>query len=74
MVRSSKKRKYHSVNDEVTVSLIFGQTESDSLLQSMRSLYEARQLCDITFKVGHLSFHAHRVILAAANSYLGAMV
>ena len=74
MSRSSKKRRVQSVNDESTVSLVVNQNEVDSFFETMRTLYEEGRLCDVCFRVENRSFHAHRVVLASANSFLGSMI
>jgi WD40 repeat protein len=76
-LRSTKKRKISTANqnDEYVCSLVASHTvELDSMYANIRSLYESQNLCDVSFKVEDQLFHAHRLILASTNSFLGAMI
>jgi hypothetical protein len=76
--RSTRKRKFQGGNTspggEVICSISIGQIEIDSFFSSMRSLYENNLLCDIAFKTQTDIFHAHKIFLASANSFLSALI
>ncbi len=44
------------------------------MVNGMQKMQEKQTLCDITIKVDGQSFHAHRIVLAAASEYFAAML
>jgi hypothetical protein len=76
MPRIPKKRKLETPNqlDEAICTLEASQLEVDLFFKTLKDLYINDQLCDISFKVGNQQFRAHRVVLASANNFLGAMI
>jgi hypothetical protein len=73
MPRSSKRKRRCNEAEE-TCKIDSLQIEQDQFFNSIRKLYEERVLCDVTFRISGQLFYAHRVILASANSFLGAMI
>lgn len=47
---------------------------SSRLLERLRNLYDNREMCDVTLKVGTKEFHAHRLILCASSDVFQAML
>ena len=48
-------------------------TQLLNLCNSLKAMQKNNQLCDISIKVGDMTFHAHRVILAATSEYFTTM-
>ena len=76
--RSKRKRLDseggHDDSFEQRCFMILQQNDRDALLQSIKALYQSESMCDVSFLVGGKTFHAHRVVLAASNTFLGAML
>ena len=76
--RSKRKRLDseggHDDSGEAKCFMILQQNERDALLQSIKALYQSESMCDVHFLCGGQTFHAHRVVLAAGNTFLGAML
>ncbi|RYZ56152.1 MAG: BTB/POZ domain-containing protein [Sphingobacteriales bacterium] len=66
MVRSSNKRRRGEV-EVAHFSLVESSGEHDLFRRTLARLYGSQTLCDVTFAVHGVRFHAHKVILAASS-------
>jgi hypothetical protein len=66
---SGGTRKRKRLNAEETLSFRIDPPRGDceEFRQSLRRLFDTKQLCDIHFNVRGKKFSAHRVVLAASN-------
>jgi hypothetical protein len=75
-----RKRKAQSIAVEkdpsdVLYHLELGESEMDSFFKTnLKNLYLSEQLCDISFKVGNSTYEAHKIVLAASNTFLSGMI
>jgi len=76
MARGSNKRKRSNVIEPVLITIDPPFSEHDMFRQSLIQLYDEQCLCDVKFDVRGHTFHAHKLVLAAANRfvYFNAMI
>lgn len=64
---TGKRKRAGDFDVEIKCYMILQPSEKDEFVQSIKQLYQSESLCDVTFRVGDQLFHAHRIVLAAAN-------
>ena len=64
---TGKRKRAGDFDVEIKCYMILQPNEKDEFVQSIKQLYQSESLCDVTFRVGDQLFHAHRIVLAAAN-------
>lgn len=75
MSRSNKRRRAHDNSIKSTyVCIINNDKDKDSLLSGLRSLYEEKKLCDVSFRVRGSIYSAHRVVLAATPTFFSPLM
>lgn len=52
---------------------IMTNSHAKSILNAMNALRKSNTLCDVTLRVEHKDFPAHRIVLAACSDYFCAM-
>mmetsp|Transcript_6930 Transcript_6930/g.7176 ORF Transcript_6930/g.7176 Transcript_6930/m.7176 type:complete len:287 (-) Transcript_6930:1462-2322(-) len=75
MNSSNKRRKRTQIKEEVELDFELESSDKLDFFKCLRELYTKRTLCDIVFEVNDGSrFEAHKVVLAASNGFLGALI
>lgn len=61
---------YHNIS----LKFVLQVDNSDKILNIIKTLYQEKQMCDVTLKVGPKEFQAHRLILCASSDVFQAML